>query len=96
MLPKGYQIKGVHNSMSELVYSHEVENMCCVAKGPKHGPAPIPEEGCGSRQSRSATFPPILTVWAGVHHSRVPASFPSMLRKVSSKKLSLKPSDVPV
>ena len=26
-------------------YSHEVENMCAVAKGPKHGPAPIPEEG---------------------------------------------------
>ena len=26
-------------------YSHEVENMCCVAKGPHHGPAPIPEEG---------------------------------------------------
>ncbi|PWM25350.1 MAG: hypothetical protein DBX40_05035 [Clostridiales bacterium] len=26
-------------------YSHEVENMCVVAKGPKHGPAPIPEEG---------------------------------------------------
>ena len=26
-------------------YSHEVEKMCCVAKGPKHGPAPIPEEG---------------------------------------------------
>ena len=29
--------------MSE--FSHEVENMCSVAKGPKHGPAPIPEEG---------------------------------------------------
>lgn len=28
-----------------LNYSHEVENMCVVAKGPKHGPAPIPEEG---------------------------------------------------
>lgn len=28
-----------------LQYSHEVENMCSVAKGPKHGPAPIPEEG---------------------------------------------------
>ena len=28
-----------------MVYSKEVENMCCVAKGPKHGPAPIPEEG---------------------------------------------------
>ena len=26
-------------------YSHEVERMCPLAKGPKHGPAPIPEEG---------------------------------------------------
>ena len=26
-------------------YSHEVETMCCVAKGPHHDPAPIPEEG---------------------------------------------------
>ena len=24
---------------------HEVEKMCCVAKGANHGPAPIPEEG---------------------------------------------------
>ncbi len=29
----------------EYAFSHEVENMCTVAKGPKHGPAPIPEEG---------------------------------------------------
>lgn len=28
-----------------LQYSHEVENMCTVAKGPHHGPTPIPEEG---------------------------------------------------
>ena len=28
-----------------IAYSAEVENMCCVAKGPDHGPAPIPEEG---------------------------------------------------
>ena len=28
-----------------MMYSHEVEQMCTVAKGPKHGPAPIPEEG---------------------------------------------------
>ncbi|MCL1888389.1 MAG: hypothetical protein FWF96_05920 [Kiritimatiellaeota bacterium] len=28
-----------------MIYSHEVQHMCCVAKGPKHGPAPIPEEG---------------------------------------------------
>lgn len=26
-------------------YSHEVERMCVLSKGPKHGPAPIPEEG---------------------------------------------------
>ena len=28
-----------------MVCSHEVESMCPIAKGPKHGPAPIPEEG---------------------------------------------------
>ena len=28
-----------------MQYSHEVEKMICVAKGPNHGPAPIPEEG---------------------------------------------------
>ncbi len=28
-----------------MKYSHEVENMCVVRKGPHHGPAPIPEEG---------------------------------------------------
>ena len=31
--------------MAELVYTSEVENMCVVAKGPNHGPAPLPEEG---------------------------------------------------
>ncbi|MGL4492986.1 MAG: iron-sulfur cluster assembly scaffold protein [Tannerellaceae bacterium] len=28
-----------------MMYSHEVENMCIVKKGPNHGPAPIPQEG---------------------------------------------------
>ncbi len=28
-----------------MIYSAEVEHMTCVAKGPNHGPAPIPEEG---------------------------------------------------
>ena len=28
-----------------MIYSSEVENMTCVAKGAYHGPAPIPEEG---------------------------------------------------
>ncbi|MDR0815066.1 MAG: hypothetical protein LBN37_04860 [Bacteroidales bacterium] len=28
-----------------MIYSHEVQQMCCVKKGADHGPAPIPEEG---------------------------------------------------
>ena len=28
-----------------MEYTHEVKEMCVVAKGPNHGPAPIPEEG---------------------------------------------------
>ena len=28
-----------------MEYSHEVANMMCIAKGPNHGAAPIPEEG---------------------------------------------------
>lgn len=28
-----------------MIYATEVTNMTCVAKGPNHGPAPIPQEG---------------------------------------------------
>ena len=28
-----------------MIYSSEVDHMTCVAKGPNHGPAPIPQEG---------------------------------------------------
>lgn len=35
-------MKGVSFFMN---YSHEVEKMCKIKKGPNHGPAPIPEEG---------------------------------------------------
>lgn len=28
-----------------MEYSEQIKGMCCVAKGPNHGPAPIPEEG---------------------------------------------------
>lgn len=28
-----------------MIYSTEVEHMTCVAKGPNHGPSPIPQEG---------------------------------------------------
>ena len=47
-----------------MIYTKEVENMCPVAKGAKHEPAPIPEEGKW-----------VHTVLAGVLLSRVPASF---------------------
>ena len=33
------------NKVCKYALSHEVESMCTVAKGPHHGPAPIPEEG---------------------------------------------------
>jgi len=32
-----------------VIYSAEVEHMTCVAKGPDHGPAPIPQEGRWTR-----------------------------------------------
>ena len=35
---------GIENTC-EYAMSREVQEMCTVAKGPKHGPAPIPEEG---------------------------------------------------
>ena len=53
-----------------MIYTKEVENMCPVAKGAKHEPAPIPEEGKKLKISQD-----LHTVSAGVHHSRVPASF---------------------
>ena len=28
-----------------MQFSHEVQQMCCVAKGPNHGPSPIPQQG---------------------------------------------------
>ncbi len=31
--------------MADLIYSREVSDMCVVAQGPNHGPAPLPEEG---------------------------------------------------
>ena len=35
-----------------MTYSHEVEHMCVVKKGPNHGPAPIPEEEIGRASCR--------------------------------------------
>ena len=78
-----------------LSYSHEVETMCTVAKGPKHGPAPIPEEG---RWVKPYEIKDIsgLSHGIGAHPSKVAANSPLTLRKVSFKRLSLKHSVVPV
>ena len=55
-------------------YSHEVENMCTVKKGPHHGPAPIPEEGKWVKAYEIKDISGCLTVWAGALPSRAPAS----------------------
>ena len=57
-----------------MTYSNEVNNMCVVAKGPNHGPAPIPEEGNGFRPRRLKTSLDIPMVSVGVLPSRALAS----------------------
>ena len=44
-----------------MQYSQEVENMCPVAKGAYHGPAPIPEEGKWVQQAFGKTA--LLDLW---------------------------------
>lgn len=59
-----------------MQYSREVEEMICVAKGPKHDPAPIPEEGkwiCAKQITDISGF----THGVGcAHRSRAPANSP--------------------
>ena len=58
-----------------MQYSKEVEEMICVAKGPNHGPAPIPEEGKWIQaKTDRPIFPATPMVWAGAHRSRARAS----------------------
>jgi NifU-like protein involved in Fe-S cluster formation len=38
-------VHSLREEKENMMYTHEVKNMCCVAKGPNHGPAPIPQEG---------------------------------------------------
>ena len=68
--------------------SHEVQQMCCVAKGAKHGPAPIPEEGKWVKATQISDI-------SGAHRNRAPASLPSMSRTALLKKPSLKQSGAP-
>ena len=40
-----------------MTYSHEVEHMCVVKKGPNHGPAPRSEERRVGKECRSRWSP---------------------------------------
>lgn len=55
-------------------YSKEVEMMCTVAKGPKHGPAPIPEEGKWVQAKEIKDISGYTHGVAGARRSRAPAS----------------------
>ena len=54
-----------------MTYSHEVEHMCVVKKGPNHGPAPIPEEGKWVKAKEIVDISGLHTVLAGVLLSKV-------------------------
>ena len=60
-----------------MIYSHEVQQMCCVAKGPNHGPAPIPEEGKWVKAKEVTDISGPKACRAGALLSREPASLRS-------------------
>ena len=74
-----------------MQYSSEVENMCPVAKGAYHGPAPIPRRASGFRPRRS-DIPASRTVWVGALPSRARASSRSTSGRASSRRLWSRPS----
>ena len=45
-----------------MIYTKEVENMCPVAKGAKHEPAPIPEEGKWVQFSRKLKAKQLIVI----------------------------------
>lgn len=54
-----------------MIYSKEVEEMCKVAKGVDHGPAPIPEEGKWVKSKEIKDISRINTWYPdGVHLSK--------------------------
>ena len=73
-----------------MKYSSEVQNMCPLAKGAYHGPAPIPQEGKWTQAKEIKDISGLTQVSAGVHLSRVPASSLSTLKRALFRKLSLR------
>ncbi len=68
-----------------MQYSKEVEEMICVAKGPNHGPAPIPEEAQSDSGEEIEDISGYTMVWAGAHRSRA-CKLSLNVRTASSKK----------
>ena len=46
-----------------MTYSHEVEHMCVVKKGPNHGPAPIPKKESGKIKRNQRHLWPDTRYW---------------------------------
>ena len=59
-----------------MTYSHEVEHMCVVKKGPNHGPAPIPEEGKWVKSKEIKDISGLTHGIGGAHLSRALVSSP--------------------
>ncbi len=57
-----------------MIYTHEVQQMCCVKKGANHPCAPIPEEGKWVRSKEIKDISGLLTVSAGALLNKVPAN----------------------
>ena len=56
-----------------MTYSHEVERMCPLTKGPNHGPAPIPEEGQWVKAYQISDISGLTHGVAGARRSKAPA-----------------------
>lgn len=80
-----------------MIYSKEVEEMCPVAQGVHHGCAPIPEE---AKWVQAKEVKDISGLTHGVGWWCTSAGCMDKLtlnvRKVSSRRLWLRPLDVPV
>ena len=76
-----------------MQFSQEVERMTCVAKGPNHGPAAIPEEGRWVQAKQIADISG-FTHGVGVRLNKVVVNYPSTSKKGLSKKRWWKHSDV--
>ncbi len=80
-----------------MIYSHEVENMCTVAKGRKARPAPIPEEGkwVKSKEIKDISGFTHGIGWCAPQQGACKLTL-NVKKTVSFRKLWLKQSVVPV